>query len=746
MAAAQVAQAVNLIPNGNFARQGLEGVPENWAAHSWTTTVERFSIGSVRTVPGEAKGSRALDIFLRAGPGIYGCFSRAVDVTGLKTRNLLFSCRYRTERKPKSLEAPYCQAMLVSFNRDFMKSEWGTRPLRSEARLLRESSGWKTFTCHAELLPCVKQVVVVLQVMTEGRLLVQDVVVRPSPDEVQWQNLEVGRVTSLPDGRRATMRLTSHAPALLKVKVSLVPWREGRPQREVSQVVTLESGRPQEVDLRYSYPAREGHTADLWVLDAARGDPYLYQRVEAPGLVDAHLLVPAFRGTLVSTHATPEIVAAGTVFAVPAIQAQVKLTGHLLGTGAEATQGDGITRHEDGSFELRLPTEGMLMGPHEVRLEARVGRERVAAKSLPLFRAKPSTGEVIYDADRRLWASGKQMFPMGIYNVLTDQEVGEVAKAGFNFAVVPSPKASYVLAEAAAAKKVGLVISSPSERRDFWEAREQKFGANSTLLAWEIKSRPDEFLVHPDMMLALYQIVGEISPTHPVATILRYADTMSVYARATDIVIPWELPVPELGVARVGEVVEAAKAATGGQKPVWAVIQATGNAWATDSTMSEKAEGRLPTPAEVRAMAYLALIHGADGLLYYAYNIEQGAQQKSFRLARDAPELWACIAELNLQIGQLSLVLGGQAHAQALPPAADGLLHLGVWRAKGQLMAIAVNTSPLPTISSFSLPDCSARELAVMFEARKIGTDKPGCFGDAFPPYGVHVYSATVAE
>jgi hypothetical protein len=722
--------AANLVANPGFEAVGTEEMPENWASRLWTIGTK----ASAKSQVGGASGKRSLMLDMGPGKGVFGVFSRAVDVSDLKCKSLLVSCRYRTQK------GPYAQVMVVSYADDFMKAEWETRPLSSEARNLRESTPWTTCTWHAELAPEAKQVVVVVQVMTEGKLWLDDVVLKPSPDDIACEGLEVGRVMALPATRRATMRLTSTLPGLTKAKVTVNATKDGRRLATASQVVELETATPKDVDVRYNVAARDEHRAEVVVENVGSGELSAYSRVDCPGLVDAYLEVPAFRGTIVSTHESPELVVSGRIFAAPGIADQVKLYGRLVGTGAEATEAQGIARQGDGSFRMTLPTEGMLIGKHEVAVEARMGAAAVATTKLPVFRAKPTASEVTYDAQRRTWMEGREVFPIGIYHVLDPEGLEDVKAKGFNFAIVPTTKASYVLAEAAAAKSMGLVIASPSTRRDFWEGREEKFGTRPALLAWEVKQRPDAYLIHPDEALALYQILQEVSPTHPVMTTLTYPDTFAEYARATDIVVPWCLPVPQVSVRRVGELVDQARLATQGRKPVWAMIQLAGNAWATDKTLDAETTGRLPTPEEVRAMTYLALVHGADGLVYFCYNLQQNQSQDNFRIAQDAPELWAAMPALTAEIREITPALNDRVSRVELEDAAEGAVQMALWKRGEGAVIIAVNTSPLATITSFTVPNSQATELDVMFDGRKLKSVRPGSFSDRFEPFGVNVY------
>jgi hypothetical protein len=725
------AAAANLVLNPSFEQVDSAGMPENWATRAWTPNAQT----TAGTKAGGKGGARVLTMGVRGGSTIFGCFSRAIDVSALKCRRLLVSCRYKT------VAGPYAQFMAVSYKDDFMKLQWQTRPLSTEARALLPSPKWTSCTWHTELKPGTRQLVIMLQLLKEGALFVDDVVVRPAPDEVSWSDLEVGRVAALPGARRVFMRLTNEQPGARKVTVAVTPYEEYKPRAPISKTLTLESGAPQEVDLRYSFPAAQAHQADVTVTDDASHELLLYERVRVPGLVDAWMLEPAFRGTVMTSSQEPQIKLSGRLFAVPAVADVLKVQARHTGTGAEATEGQGIIRQEDDTFSVTLPASGMLVGRHEIHLSAMQGAKSVATADLPVVRAKASAGETYYDAQHRLWMGPRQVFPLAVVNVLDTEDLEPARQAGFNVVFVPSRKASYMLAEAAAPKGLSMVISSPGTVKDFWENMQRKFGDHPAMLGWEVTRRPDANLVHPDVMLALYQVLEGVSPSHPTITTLEFPEAMADYARATDIIIPWELPIPQFPLERVAAMVDAGVGATADRKPVWALVQGVGNAWATDKTLDDQTEGRMPTAAEVRASAYLALVHGASGLVYYALNLAQSDKERNFRAPRDGAEQWAAISQVNREVTSLAPVISQRSGWHLLPPVAGGLVHIARWTTADQDVLIAVSVSDVPTVTTFTVPGVESGELKLPLENRTVTTEQPGLFGDVFQPHEVHIYS-----
>jgi len=68
-----------------------------------------------------------------------------------------------------------------------------------------------------------------------------------------------------------------------------------------------------------------------------------------------------------------------------------------------------------------------------------------------------------------------------------------------------------------------------------------------------------------------------------------------------------------------------------------------------------EAKDRYPTPAELKCMVYLSLIHGADGIGYYSYNYVSG--KKGTNVAREQPELWQEVKQINSEIAEIRTLL-----------------------------------------------------------------------------------------
>jgi hypothetical protein len=110
---------------------------------------------------------------------------------------------------------------------------------------------------------------------------------------------------------------------------------------------------------------------------------------------------------------------------------------------------------------------------------------------------------------------------------------------------------------------------------------------------------------------------------------------------AIDVSAPYLYPVPHQPVSSVGDAVARAREASSGRKPLLPVLQLF--AW--------DAKDRYPTPAELRCMAFLALVEGAHGIGYYSYGTVTGYPGTTIAAAQ--PELWKSVKPLNQDLADI---------------------------------------------------------------------------------------------
>jgi hypothetical protein len=165
---------------------------------------------------------------------------------------------------------------------------------------------------------------------------------------------------------------------------------------------------------------------------------------------------------------------------------------------------------------------------------------------------------------------------------------------------------------------------------------------------------------------------------------------------ALDVSAPYLYPVPYQPVSSVGEAVERANTASGGRKPLLPILQLF--TWQT--------KDRYPTPAELRCMAYLSLIHGADGIGYYSYKNVTG--KKDTNIAKEQPALWQEVKHINSEIaGMRPFLLEHNKVPVALQEGAPAVEFRALGGSGGALVLLA-NTASVAKTAVLRFPPNAA--------------------------------------
>jgi hypothetical protein len=175
---------------------------------------------------------------------------------------------------------------------------------------------------------------------------------------------------------------------------------------------------------------------------------------------------------------------------------------------------------------------------------------------------------------------------------------------------------------------------------------------------------------------------------------------------------------------------------TAGAKPVWSCIECT--------HISEPS--RKATPKQVRAEVWMALTHGAGGLIYFVHEFQPKFNEHALL---DDPEMLAGVTEINRQIRELSRVLNSPTVAGAVEvksSTADVPISTMVKRSGGDTYLFAVGMRNASTRGTFTLKGLPRDAKAeVQGENREVPV-RDGTFEDAFAPYDVHIYRIKGSE
>lgn len=143
------------------------------------------------------------------------------------------------------------------------------------------------------------------------------------------------------------------------------------------------------------------------------------------------------------------------------------------------------------------------------------------------------------------------------------------------------------------------------------------------------------------------------------------------------------------------------------------------------------------TPQQVKAEAWMAIISGSRGLIYFVHQFKPAFNAAA--LLVDSIML-AAVTSLNRQITKLAPVLNSPTLSEEIQiqSAIPVVALLKKYRDTTYLFTAAMRDSA--TTASFTLPDFKGqKKVTVVDENRTLKMNK-GVFTDVFQPWGVHIY------
>jgi hypothetical protein len=161
--------------------------------------------------------------------------------------------------------------------------------------------------------------------------------------------------------------------------------------------------------------------------------------------------------------------------------------------------------------------------------------------------------------------------------------------------------------------------------------------------------------------------------------------------------------------------------------------------WCCIETTQIDRSGRKPTPLEVRAEVWMALIHGARGIIYFAHQFEPFVEAA---LLADA-EMVATVTTLNQQITELApALLAAPAPSAVRVQSTNAAVPLATLvKSHGRsryLFAVAMR--PGNTVATVTLEaEATATTVTVLGENRTLAV-RERTFTDSFGPWEVHLY------
>lgn len=199
--------------------------------------------------------------------------------------------------------------------------------------------------------------------------------------------------------------------------------------------------------------------------------------------------------------------------------------------------------------------------------------------------------------------------PIGLYDVPAGA-LKQIAKADFNVVVNGDKDSAKFLS---GCKSLGIRLI-PYVNLEKLDADLEKSRDEESIWSWYLFDEPDLNKRTPEFIGAHFARLRKADPNRPIYLTVWSPKRYQEFAEFCDIFAVNPYPIISVDpkgnqLRHVGFALDKARSVAG-SKPVWAVIQAF---WAKPHWP------RNPTPAELRAMVYLAINHSAKGIIYFSY-------------------------------------------------------------------------------------------------------------------------------
>ncbi|MEI6501461.1 MAG: hypothetical protein WCP21_10620, partial [Armatimonadota bacterium] len=377
-----------------------------------------------------------------------------------------------------------------------------------------------------------------------------------------------------------------------------------------------------------------------------------------------------------------------------------------------------------------------------------------------LTSAEAKSRTVTIDENNNTIVDGKPFFPLGWYGGHTMSQMLEIADSPFNCVLdygtnnVPRAemlkyldavqanglKQIYCLNDVYPAAKYfdKKTWEGVSGNQNIADAVVKAYRDHPALLAWYLNDELPRSMA-PELT-DYYGKVRDGDPNHPCYIVLCTPPELKYFPQTTDIMGVDPYPIPSSPVTKVSEWTEEAVASVKGHKPTWIVPQAfawyqynpEGSSRGRIPTAEELKTGRMPTYEEERCMTYLALVHGAKGLIYYCYY--------DLRVLPHYQEIWGWMKKIGAEVKALTpLWLSPASANKARLEPASAPIHSLLKRAGGHEYLVAVNAGSAPCAVTFDLRHKLPSAVKVLFEDATMQTDGQKLTA-SFKPLEVHVY------
>ncbi|HEY3414370.1 MAG TPA: hypothetical protein VGM51_15135 [Armatimonadota bacterium] len=334
-----------------------------------------------------------------------------------------------------------------------------------------------------------------------------------------------------------------------------------------------------------------------------------------------------------------------------------------------------------------------------------------ALLAMVLLLGAETRGAVRFDPSGNTLVNGRPFFPIGLYTYSLDPTVfADMKRLGFNTAILLTEHHSPAQLDEVAAH--GLMAICPTTDRWFPAVK-----GHPALLAWYLDDEPEGHGQSPVSERERYLAVKTADPDHPIGLCHYLWEAIEKYRDACDLTMTDVYPITaarDVPITHVGKFMDEARRVHGETWPLWPYVQVFGG------PATEGGKWAQPTPAEVRCMVYIELIHRANGIMYFPYWPK-------------APQTWESLGPINREIGALAPWLtadGRELTVTVSPPTAQ----VRARQTRNGTLVTLVNTSAAVAGATVTVRGLAATSLSSMFSRRVVKVNG-GTFRLSLAPY-----------
>jgi hypothetical protein len=368
---------------------------------------------------------------------------------------------------------------------------------------------------------------------------------------------------------------------------------------------------------------------------------------------------------------------------------------------------------EGNDVFIDIDPEEMKLGEQEIAVEVfrkdgvEIGKKTLKFSRLEQYPKRPAW----IDGNRRLMLNGKPFFPIAVYCTRAESNIVElVGKSPFN-TLMAYQRLDWKMLDWC--KTHGLMASihvgdlTMSEEHVARKVKSVK--DHPALLAWLMNDeRPLSML---SRIHTRYRTIRENDDGHPAWAVLYQVDDMRGYLGTCDAIGSDPYPIPHASVKLAHDWAEKTRKGIFGALPMWQTVQIFD--WAAYKTKAvpgtDVSKYRATTLAEMKIMAWLQIVNGANALFMYSYNpLVKMDWRDSFE------KKWAEVCECAGEIAKISDILLSLEKAPEVTNVPKGLA-VRTWSKDCKKYLLVCNKTGIKLKTKMPLPHEFSGTMSCMF-------------------------------